>query len=175
MSNQDSHQAPARSLVHVGITVPDIVRAVEWYASVLGFDVLVEPVLVRAADGHAGEGASDVFGDRFRSMKIAQLVSGNGVGLELFQFVDPETPKQAPTFDYWEPGPFHICVRDRDVAGLSARIAANGGRRRTAVHESFPGQPYRWCYCEDPFGNVIEIYSHSHEQVYANRVGGTAP
>jgi hypothetical protein len=29
----------------------------------------------------------------------------------------------------------------------------------------------RMCYCEDPFGNVIEIYSHSYEQMY----GGVLP
>jgi hypothetical protein len=25
------------------------------------------------------------------------------------------------------------------------------------------------CYCRDPFGNTVELYSHSHERVYANR------
>ncbi len=35
--------------------------------------------------------------------------------------------------------------------------------------ELFPGEPYRCCYCEDPFGNVVELYSHGHERVWANR------
>jgi hypothetical protein len=36
------------------------------------------------------------------------------------------------------------------------------------VRESFPGEkPYRMVYMEDPFGNILEIYSHSDELTYA--------
>lgn len=157
----------ARSLVHVGITVPDIERATDWYSEILGFDVLVAPSSVSADGGYDGRCAAEVFGPRFRSMRQAQLVAGNGVGIELFEF--PDTSDEAAVFDYWRPGPFHICVRDPDIEGLAALITATGGRQRTAIHESFPGERYRWCYCEDPFGNIIEIYTHSHEQVFANR------
>jgi hypothetical protein len=34
--------------------------------------------------------------------------------------------------------------------------------------ESVPGSGKKICFCEDPFGNVIEIYSHSYEQFWAN-------
>jgi catechol 2,3-dioxygenase-like lactoylglutathione lyase family enzyme len=172
----------ATTVVHVGVTVPDIELAVAWYSRVLGFDVLVAPVTVTAGQGSQGNGASDVFGARFGSMKIAQLVAANGVGIEFFQFLEPRTQNVNSGFDYWKPGPFHICVLGRDVDALADEIATTGGKQRTAVHASFAGEPYRWCYCEDPFGNIIEIYSHSHEQVYANRsfppsppIGQTGP
>jgi catechol 2,3-dioxygenase-like lactoylglutathione lyase family enzyme len=157
-----------RALAHVGLTVPDIDRAIAWYRDVLGFDVLVGPVTVTADGTHGGRCAAEVFGSRFGAMRQAHLVAGNGVGLELFEFAEPPTGTPAG-FRYWDVGLFHLCVRDPDVDGLADRIAATGGRRRTATHASFPGEPYRWCYCEDPFGNVVEVYSHSHEQVYANR------
>ena len=48
-------------------------------------------------------------------------------------------------------------------------VAARAGRRTSRVWELFPGEPYRTCYCEDPFGNAIELYSHSHERTWANR------
>ena len=33
----------------------------------------------------------------------------------------------------------------------------------------YPGEkPYRMIYMEDPFGNIIEIYSHSYELHYAS-------
>lgn len=161
--------AVPRALVHVGVTVPDLDRAVAWYTQVLGFDVLVPPTTVEADASHAGRCAAEVFGEPFAVMRQAQLVAANGVGLELFQFLTPATVPDQPAFDYWRTGPFHICIRDADVAGLAGRIAQTGGKQRTAVHEAFPGEPYRWCYCEDPFGNIVEIYSHNHEQVYANR------
>jgi catechol 2,3-dioxygenase-like lactoylglutathione lyase family enzyme len=157
------------ALVHVGITVPDLDAAVAWYEEVLGCDRLLGPIVVDAADGHAGTIAADVFGPRFRRFRQAQLSMANGVGIELFEFVEPPTERRADPLEFWRTGVFHLCVREPDVAGLARRIAATGGRMRTPVHQSFAGEPYRWCYCEDPFGTIVEIYSHSHEQVFANR------
>jgi hypothetical protein len=59
-----------------------------------------------------------------------------------------------------------------EIERSAQRIASSGGRVRTSrVWQIFPGQPYRTCYCQDPFGNVLELYSHSHERTYANRAG----
>ena len=36
------------------------------------------------------------------------------------------------------------------------------------IREYFPGEkPYKMVYCEDPFGNIVEIYTHSYELVYS--------
>jgi catechol 2,3-dioxygenase-like lactoylglutathione lyase family enzyme len=43
-----------------------------------------------------------------------------------------------------------------------------GGKQRMPIREYFPGEkPYKMVYCEDPFGNIIEIYTHSYELVYS--------
>jgi len=169
-SDREGAAAFPRTVCHIGLTVPDIDRAVDWYTRVLGFGVLMAPAMIEAQDGHAGRGASSVFGDAFGAMKQAHLTAGNGVGIELFEFLEPKTSPASAEFNYWHVGVFHICICDPDVAGLARRIAETGGKQRTAVTVSFDDEPYRWCYCEDPFGNIIEIYSHSYEQVYANRV-----
>ena len=31
-----------------------------------------------------------------------------------------------------------------------------------------PGRPYQLVYCEDPWGNVIEVLSHDYAEVFAN-------
>jgi catechol-2,3-dioxygenase len=31
------------------------------------------------------------------------------------------------------------------------------------------GKPYKAVYCEDPFGNIIEIYTHSYEQIWSSK------
>jgi catechol 2,3-dioxygenase-like lactoylglutathione lyase family enzyme len=159
----------ARAITHVGLTVPDIHGAVAWYGRVLGFRVLAQPALVDRGDPIA----ADVFGLRFGQMWIAQLAAGGDCALELFEFVDPPTRAPADTFDYWVGGFFHICVVDPDVERLARQIAASGGRIRSAraweMHaDARPAgaDPYLTMYCEDPWGNILELYSHPHEQVY---------
>jgi catechol 2,3-dioxygenase-like lactoylglutathione lyase family enzyme len=150
------------AIAHVGVTVPDLDRAARWYCGVLGFEPLGPAVEVRAGDGHGGTVAADVFGAGFGRFRQAHLAGANGVAIELFEFAQP--PRD------WRKGIFHICLAGGDVDSLAARIASAGGRRRTArAWEIFPGEPYLTCYCEDPFGNVLELYSHSHERTWANR------
>jgi catechol 2,3-dioxygenase-like lactoylglutathione lyase family enzyme len=146
------------AVAHVGVTVPDLDGAVRWYGDVLGLEPIGPPVEVRATEGHGGAVAADVFGPRFGRFRQAHLATANGVALELFEFADSGD------------GIAHFCLTTPAIDALARRIAAAGGRMRTSrVWDLFPGEPYRMCYCEDPFGNVIELYSHSHERVYSNR------
>jgi lactoylglutathione lyase family protein len=108
----------------------------------------------------------DVFGNGFGSFKIAHLVTSDGVGVEFFEFRNSEPA--SPKFEYWKGGIFHFCVQDPDVEGLAERIVAAGGKQRMPVRHYYPDdKPYRMVYCEDPFGNIVEIYSHSYELTYS--------
>jgi catechol 2,3-dioxygenase-like lactoylglutathione lyase family enzyme len=160
------------AVTHVGVTVTDLDRAVRWYADVLGLQPLGPPVQVRAASGHGGAVAADVFGTSLGRFRQAHLATANGVALELFEFLEPLTERRPDSFEYWKTGVFHVCFTVPDVERTAERIAARGGRRTTRVWQIFAGEPYRTCYCEDPFGTVIELYSHSHERTYANRIAG---
>jgi len=149
------------ALTHVGVTVTDLDHAVRWYGDVLGLELLGQPVEVLTGEGHGGAVAADVFGARLGRFRQAHLATANGAAIELFEFADPPG---------WTAGIFHLCLATPAIDELARAIAAGGGRRRTSrVWEIFKGEPYRTCYCEDPFGNVIELYSHSHERTYANR------
>ncbi len=147
-------------LTHVGIGVPELEPALRWYGEVLGFEALGSVTTVRAQEDHAGIVAADVLGPELASFKQGQLIGANGVGLELFEFEDPPAERR---------GIFHLCVVAPDVAGTAERIAAGGGRRTSRIWPIFEDEPYLTCYCEDPFGNVVELYSHPHERVYSNR------
>jgi catechol 2,3-dioxygenase-like lactoylglutathione lyase family enzyme len=157
------------AVTHVGMTVTDLDRAVRWYGEVLDLEPIAGPVEVHAHEGHGGAVAADVFGARFGRFRQAHLTSANGVALELFEFGDPPSRRRLDGFDYRQTGISHVCLATPDVGRLAERIGAGGGRRRTRIWEIFPGEPYRTCFCEDPDGNVIELYSHSHERTYANR------
>ncbi|MBE0361126.1 hypothetical protein PALI_b0045 [Pseudoalteromonas aliena SW19] len=108
-----------------------------------------------------------VFGEKWEKFKIAHLSTGDRIGVEIFEFKNQENPKD--NFEYWKTGIFHFCVQDPDVEGLAERIVEAGGKKRMqAPRYYYPGEkPYRMIYMEDPFGNILEIYSHSYELIYS--------
>jgi len=158
---------------HIGLTVPSLDAAVAWYTSVLGFAPAGPPTMLSRDAGDAGRLAAAVFGPGFVEAKVAQLASGP-VALELFEFRPPAAPAR-PAFDYWRPGWFHLCVIEHAIDALCARIEGAAGRRLTDVLRITPGQPYRMCYCQDPFGNVVEIHTHQQGRAAANAPYPGAP
>lgn len=156
-----------RGLAHVGVTVPDIDEAIEWYQSVLGFTLIRGPDTVVGNDGHGGRQAAEFLGD-FEEMKLAHLATGNQIGVELFEFEETTEERREPNPK--EQGYFHMCVIDPDVEGLAERIDAQGGEHHTTVWTLWEDQDeYRLTYCKDPWGNLLEIYSHSHERMFGNQ------
>jgi catechol 2,3-dioxygenase-like lactoylglutathione lyase family enzyme len=160
-----------RAFSHIGLSVPDIDRAVAWYRDVLGFTVLIGPVQNDGDDiSDLGRLNRGVFGPRFNKSKVAHLVTSNGIGIELFQFIDPAFQKPDDNFAYSRGGIFHFCIVDPDIEQMLAEIVSTGGKARCAIATLFEGNPpHRMVYCEDPFGNPFEIYTHSYEQFFSNR------
>ena len=159
---------------HVAVSVTDIHKAKGWYRDVMGMIVLVEPTEISAISSKGEEDAyisnlvRTVFGKNLGKFLICHLSSANGVGIELFQFIEPKAELRKDNFEYWKTGFFHIAITDPEIEQLANRIASSGGRKRTEVIELNPGSGKRICFCEDPFGNIIEIYSHSYEQFWSN-------
>lgn len=155
-----------RTFSHIGISVPDIDRAVKFYTEVLGWYVIMGPTQVTEDDSAIGVMCEDVFGKGWGGFRIAHLSTGDKIGVELFEFRNSEAPKN--NFEYWKTGVFHFCVQDPDVEGLVEKILAAGGKQRMPIRYYYPGEkPYRMVYCEDPFGNLLELYSHSYELTYS--------
>ena len=152
------------AIAHVGISVPDVERASRWYQDVLGLDPLGALVTVSDRNRHARRVAADVLGDCVGGFRQSHLAGANGVALELFEF--ESTP-------YELRGLFHVCMTVDDVPATAKRIAATGGRQSSRVWQIVEHEPFLTCYCRDPFGNIVELYSHSHERVYSNRDGAS--
>jgi catechol 2,3-dioxygenase-like lactoylglutathione lyase family enzyme len=160
-------QEDTRAFAHVGITVSDIEAALDWYQDVLGFDRLTGPLDVDRNESHLGDVADELYRDTdFESVRLAHLTTANQVTVELFEF-DKTTGNT--TTDPTTPGISHISVIDSEVEELANEIEDAGGERRSDVRRLFPDQDYRLAYCEDPFGNIIEIYSHSSERIFSNQ------
>ncbi len=163
----------SKAVNHVAVSVTDIHQAMQWYSEILGMTVLVNPVEIPAdttkpENAELSDRVRTVFGPKFGKLLICHMSSVNGVGIELFQFVEPKAEFREDNFEYWKTGFFHIAVTDERIEELGNKIASSGGKKRTEVMELSPGSGKKICFCEDPFGNIIEIYSHSYEQFWAN-------
>lgn len=163
--SSNTHPYP-RSFSHIGLSVPDLEKAVEFYTEVMGWYLIMPPTEITEDDSAIGIMCTDVFGSGWGSFRIAHLSTGDRIGVEIFQFPNHQTPDN--NFEYWKTSVFHFCVQDPDVEGLAERIVRHGGKQRMPVRYYFPDEkPYRMVYMEDPFGNILELYSHSYELTYS--------
>ncbi|MEO9891878.1 lactoylglutathione lyase family protein [Aurantibacter sp.] len=157
-----------RSFSHIGITVPDIHKAVSFYEKVMGWYVIMKPSKVyKESDTAIGQMCIDVFGEAWEYFEIAHMSTSDGIGIELFSF--PHGIKEKPEFNPFNTGLFHFCVQDPDIKNLTNKIVENGGKQRMPIREYYPNEkPYKMVYVEDPFGIVFEIYTHSYELTYSS-------
>ncbi|MGL6236077.1 MAG: VOC family protein [Segniliparus sp.] len=153
----------AAAVHHIGVTVPDVFAAVDWYCEVFGLHCAVEPRALLASPAERPPGLDS----RFREGRISCLLSGNGVGLELFQFVDPPTLPDDHAVPYDRRGPWHICFTHPDVETLTAIVVEKGGRLLTPPRRLFPHRPHVLSYVADPWGTTIELMSHAPVEVFA--------
>ncbi|WP_214720626.1 lactoylglutathione lyase family protein [Exiguobacterium sp. s192] len=155
-----------RNFSHIGLSVPNLEQAISFYSEVMGWYIIMEPSDVVEDDSPIGVMCTDVFGAGWGKFRIAHMVTGDRVGIELFEFPNNEQPEN--NFEFWKTGIFHYAIQDPDIEGMVEKIVAHGGKQRMPIREYYPGEkPYRMVYCEDPFGNLVELYSHSYELTYS--------
>ena len=156
-----------KSFSHIGITVPNLEKAVEFYSNVMGWYIIMQPTSVKEENETAiGKMCIDVFGEGWGEFMIAHMSTGDKIGIELFEF--KLSHENRPEFHPFKSGLFHFSVQDPDIEGLVEKIVAAGGKQRMPIREYYPGEkPFRMCYVEDPFGVVFEIYTHSYEMTYS--------
>lgn len=156
-----------RAFSHIGITVPNLEEAVKFYTEVMGWQVMMKPTKVlEESESAIGRMCIDVFGRGWGSFRIAHLSTSDTIGIELFEFPQNSRPKHE--FNPYKTGIFHFCIKDPDIEEMVEKIIKAGGKQRMPIREYYPNEkPYKMVYCEDPFGNIVEIYTHSYELVYS--------
>ena len=177
MAQPDNSTAPSpypRAFNHVGINVQDVDAAVAWYQQVFGFEVIIPPFDIVAGEGEPGQRFARLAGSSFGKTRVAYLTTGNGIGIEMFEFTDPQTgdfpENDSPLGEYWRPGLWHFAITSPDVDAFIAEVEAAGGSRATETVETPPGSGYKLVYAKDPFGNVFEVMSVSFEHGLSNLV-----
>ena len=57
---------------------------------------------------------------------MAWLSSGNGVGFEIFEYVEPKAQIHPENFEYWKSGFTHICITDPNIEIYVLKLSSEG-------------------------------------------------
>lgn len=155
---------------HIGIMVPDISKAVGFYTEALGMRIVMNKTpVMEERETAIGKMCIAVFGEGFESFDIAHLVSTDGIGIELFAMKNREEESHKVNFN--KIGIFHFCLETKDFEGTIERVKQHGGKARMDImryHPEDDTKQQKMVYLEDPFGNLLELYSHSYEETYSS-------
>jgi len=135
---------------HVGLSVPDMDRALQFYCELLGFEKLSD-----AGWPSGTESADRILAVEGTSARVCHLGSSNLL-LELFQFGDCNPVSQDPNRPVVDHGITHLCLAVTDLDAEFARLSAAGMVFHSPPTDvGIPG--VRTVYGRDPFGNVVEL------------------
>ncbi|KAH7177038.1 hypothetical protein EDB81DRAFT_752350 [Dactylonectria macrodidyma] len=153
-----------RPINHVAVSVNDIEAVTKWYNEILGFQVIGDRIFHIKRSENPSAAIFAIYGDNLHEVKLAYMATGNGVGFEVFQFLDPGFKANAVDFEYNRAGFFHICVTDPNPEALAGTIVQSGGSRQgDAVKVA--GGAATCVYVKDPWGNVVEILDLSFDRM----------
>ena len=153
-------------ITHVGLAVPDLDRAIDWYSKVFGFYILAGPFKFNDSNERFPNMTKDLLGDGIQKVRNVHLMSSGGVGIELFEFQNPANSQEPLPM---HSGFFHICLIVDDLVETIERIVLNGGEQTSRIWNLSEGKPYYSVYTKDPFGHTIELYSRSTSEMYGGR------
>ena len=151
-----------RAIDHVGLTVADLDRAVEFWCGRLGLRQL----------GRVTETGPDIaalIGEDSVELEIADLDAGDRRIIELIKYIRPAgRPIRARSSD---PGSSRIALRVDDLGAALERIQGSQARHisRDPVLLRDPGGPWdgvACCYIADPDGNIIELVQRPRAETH---------
>ncbi|KAH8815981.1 hypothetical protein F5884DRAFT_747498 [Xylogone sp. PMI_703] len=143
---------------HIAISVSDAEAAVKWSPEWIHTEAEYA-MLNRDGLRKISKLTVVVYGLELEEMKLALLSTGNGVGVEIFEFINPpyngphEPAKFGPGI-YARGGFFHVCFTVPDVTVTTDNAVRLGGKL------------LRWAVTANPWGNILEFLPVSWEQLW---------
>ena len=144
---------------HVGISVEDLDRSINFYCSAFGLEVV--------SRSEFSDEMYDKYGEKYDAKyrmllglnsaagKVATLRS-SGLKLELFEFKDPKPKAADPHHQVSDHGISHFCFEVTDLRGEYLRLKSAGVIFHCAPQAFFGGSVIA-TYGRDPDGNVFEL------------------
>lgn len=143
---------------HIGVSVPDIEKAREFYVDLLGAVEEVEPLA-----WSDNPFIDEIVGLKDSAAKQFMCRLGNTY-IEVFEYASPRSAPQDPDRGVHNFGYTHFGVQVDDLAACYERLVAAGIRVHAApdlstitTHPDGTKTGYSATYCRDFFGNVFEI------------------
>ncbi|KAF4551119.1 Enoyl-(Acyl carrier protein) reductase-like protein 32 [Elsinoe fawcettii] len=154
----------SRVLNHIAVSVPSTTEAVAFYRDIFGFQLIGDVIHHIKREDSPGAPIFSIYPDNLNEVKIAYMSTGNGVGYEIFEFIDPKSYTPNEAFEYHRGGFFHACVTDADPDALAEKVVAAGGKRIGTTVDPL-GKDIKCLYVADPWGNAMEILDISFERL----------
>jgi catechol 2,3-dioxygenase-like lactoylglutathione lyase family enzyme len=153
---------------HIGITVPDLDRGIDFYHGVLGLEFASEPSPVF---DHSELGPA--VGVPGASLRQVCLHCGDSL-VELLEYTQPDPPNEAPLPPNGI-GAAHLAFRVEDIERAKAELEARGVEFLSRIQFVDAGvlAGWRWVYFRDPDGNTLELVQEAY-QCPAERAAGIA-
>jgi len=134
----------------LGVGVPDVQRAWEWYRKVLGFTV---PMF--NAPGAAEHMRRYTGGEVQSRHAVLALNMQGGGGLEIWQYTS-RTPQPPPfAIQTGDLGIFIARIKTRDIRALHGHCQNSGATVLSGIANTPAGTPS--FYISDPYGNIIRL------------------
>ena len=149
-----------RGVEHIGLTVPNLEEATEFFVNVLGCEVVYSLYPPRRADNYL-----DLHPETDR--KIRTLSCRNGAHFELFEYTAPDQNKHMPkSSDY---GGHHVTFYVDDMDAAIAYLKSKGvylfGEKRYG-YGAEAGKDSTFVHFKTPWGLVLELVSFPNGRAY---------
>lgn len=152
---------------HIGISVPDLDKAREFYVGLLGAVEEVEPLA-----WEKNPYIDEIVGLKGSAARQFMCRLGN-THLEAFEYTSPRSPDQDPDKGVNNYGYTHFALQVDDIQAVYKRLLEAGVRVHAppsmAGIKTLPDgskRGYAATYCRDWFGNVFEIMEiHENDEI----------
>ncbi len=147
-------------LQHIGITVPDLDQAVEFFETLFGGVTLLSTGRLEVDDTYMQRKLGVPGPCRVEDIRMLRI--GTGGNLELFKY-SGDTDPDAELKRNSQPGGFHLAFQVDDAHATAARFRAAGIEvlDGPSYVNSGPSAGLTWCYLRAPWGLWLEIVSVS--------------
>lgn len=151
---------------HVGINVPDMKQAVNFFTDVLGFSAVTTLGPIPLDDEWK---KTNHMNPKTGPVTIKMVKAGTGANIELFEYQDNKGNSQQPGSD--DIGASHIAFYTHDISKSVAYLKSKGVQ--------FLGEPFlmpsgdtegeTWVYFVTPWGSKMELVSYPNGKGYEKR------
>lgn len=151
-----------KSLSHVGLTVSNFEKAVDFYSKKFGFRLINEQILEK----EQVDTLYELYELKYTQVRLGFLRAPKGAIVEIFEF-NPGLPAERTIWN--KPGPTHFTLDVHNVQKWYRRLSKEGIR--------FFSEPQNtngtdWVFLQDPDGNLIELIDLKFNYMVIRLLGG---